>query len=101
MFSADGAHRVHWKLRNQDGLKIVRFEVEAAVFNPVSWHTHLLNDSAVRVLEALLAGPKPVDGIVSAVAGEASGTELTRDDREMIEALLAELEALGLVEKGL
>jgi hypothetical protein len=39
--------------------------------------------------------------MVSAVAGEASGTEFTRDDREMIEALLAELEALGLVEKDL
>jgi PqqD family protein of HPr-rel-A system len=101
MPGADGAHPVRWKLRSQHGLRIVRFEAEAAVFNPVSWHTHLLNDSAVQVLEALLAGPQPVDGIVAALAEEAPGAELARDEMPMIEALLADLEALGLVEKGL
>ena len=92
---------MHWRLRGQGGLRIARFGFDAVVFNPISWQTHLLNDSAMRVFEALLAGPKLLDEIVSALGEEAADAESALDDLRMIEALLADLEALGLAEKAL
>jgi PqqD family protein of HPr-rel-A system len=92
---------VRWRLRGQDGLKIARFGFDAVVFNPVSWQTHLVNDSALRVFETLLAGPKPLDEIVSTLGEGAADAKSALDDLRMIEALLAELEALGLLEKAL
>jgi PqqD family protein of HPr-rel-A system len=101
MSAAQGGDRVPWRLRGRNDLRIARFGFDAVVFNPVSWQTHLLNDSALRVFEALLAGPRPLDEIVSALGEGAADAESALDDVRMIEALLADLEALGLVEKAL
>ncbi len=82
----------------EEGLRVARFDSEAVVFNPVSWQTHLLNDTAVRALEALMSGPQSLADVVTAVLGD-----VTHPDHrvEMIQSLLAELEALGLVETTL
>jgi len=88
---------VRWTLRTHDGLKVARFDREALVFNPVSWQTHLLNDSAVRVLEALRSGPRSLDELVAAIYGDAQAADGGTEERQIGAALLAELEALGLV----
>jgi len=81
-----------------EGLRLARFDSEAVVFNPVSWQTHLLNDTAAYALEALMSGPQTFDDIVTAVLGNVTPPDHTV---EMIQSLLAELEALGLVETTL
>ena len=101
MSAAQGADRVHWRLREQDGLRVARFGFDAVVFNPISWQTHLLNDSAMRVFEGVACGTQTPGRIVSALGEEAPDAEPALDDLRMIGALLADLEALGLVEKAL
>ena len=87
---------MRWQLRTLDGLKVARFDREALVFNPVSWQTHLLNDSAVRALEALRSGPRSLAELAAAIRGDADAGDRGEELR-VSEALLAELLTLGLV----
>lgn len=81
-----------------DHLKIARFDGEALVFNPVSWHTHLFNQSAVQALDALASGPKSRAELVSAILGAPEADDWIDEDLQMADALLAELESVGLIE---
>jgi PqqD family protein of HPr-rel-A system len=85
---------MRWQLADPRETAVLRFDDEALVFNPASWETHFLNESAAYVLEALLERPRSVEEIVAAVAAEA-----TVPDRfgHQVEALLHQLESLGLV----
>ncbi len=97
MSSASPVERARWALCAAEPLRIARFEGEALVFNPVSWQTHLLNASALQVLDALARGPGSLQDLVAALGdpspddSETAGTEFT------VQALVAELEVLGLV----
>ena len=55
---------MRWQLSNPADTAVLRFDDEALVFNPATWETHLLNESASIVLDALLEGPRSVDEIV-------------------------------------
>jgi PqqD family protein of HPr-rel-A system len=81
-----------------DDLKIVPFDSETLVFNPVSWQTHLLNNAAAQALAALASAPRSLDELVAIVLGPAADSEANAQDVTMIETLLAELETLGLIE---
>ena len=88
---------MRWQLAHPADAAVLRFDgVEAIVFNPVTWETHLLNESASLVLDALLEGPRSVDEIVETVA-RVSGTSVPERFGEQVGELLGQLESLGLV----
>jgi PqqD family protein of HPr-rel-A system len=86
---------MRWKLRAR--LKVARFDEGALVFNPVSWQTHLLNDSAVRALDVLSARPSSLGDLVAAILGDPARGDWSAEELGVAEALLVELETLGLV----
>jgi PqqD family protein of HPr-rel-A system len=63
---------------------------EWVVFNPASGHLHLLNEPAARLLRAIEASPATLIELADRIDG--------RDDRDTLNALVASLDALGLVE---
>lgn len=87
---------MRWQLAFPDDTPRLRFDDEALVFNPSSWETHLLNEAAALVLDALVAGPRSVDEIVAEVvnAGEVTVPEGFADQ---VSELLGQLASLGLV----
>lgn len=96
-----GARRKHlivrWQLANPAETPILRFDDdEALVFNPATWETHLLNESASIVLDALAEGPRSLEEIVGEVASVAEAA-LPDGFAEQVGELLGQLESLGLV----
>lgn len=91
---ASGSSR-RWALRAPEGLRIFREGGEALVFNPLSWQTHYLNETALRVLDALACGPRRLDDLVAA-ALEGSAPADARWRSQVLQ-LLEELERMGLV----
>jgi PqqD family protein of HPr-rel-A system len=85
---------VRWHIVSPEDTAVLRFDDEALVFNPSSWETHLLNEAAALVLDALVAGPRSVDEIVAQVESEVAVPE---DFAGQVDALLGQLESLGLV----
>jgi len=85
---------MRWQLVSPAETAGLRFDDEALVFNPSSWETHFLNESAALVLDALVAGPRSVDEIVAEVADE---VEIPEGFAGQVAALLGQLESLGLV----
>jgi PqqD family protein of HPr-rel-A system len=87
---------VRWQLAHPGDTAVLRFDDEALVFNPATWETHLLNDSASIVLDALAAGPQTLAEIVGYVvaAGEVA---LPEGFADQVGELLGQLESLGLV----
>ena len=85
-----------WVLRSSAETRFCRFESESLVFNPLSWETHLLNESAVQVVAALAETPQSVRDLVERMleAGMAAQGELSVEDQ--LEGLLIELENLGI-----
>lgn len=84
-----------WALRAPEGLRIFREGSGALVFNALSWQTHYLNETALRVLEALTCGPRPLEDLVAAaLEGSAPADALWRSQ---VLQLLEELERMGLV----
>lgn len=84
-----------WRLVDSPRTLIVRFDDEYLVFNPLSWDTHMLNQSAASVLEALRASP------CSFAELTAGWSEPESDDLSVhpVATLLHELETMGLVEQ--
>jgi PqqD family protein of HPr-rel-A system len=87
---------VRWQLTHPADTAVLRFDDEALVFNPSTWETHLLNESASIVLDALLEGPRSLDAIVEATT-RVSGAAVPDGFAEQVEELLGQLESLGLV----
>jgi PqqD family protein of HPr-rel-A system len=87
---------MRWQLAFPGDTPVLRFDDEALVFNPWSWETHLLNESAALVLDALLAGPRSREEIVAEVAA-AGEAVLPADFDGQVGALLGHLASLGLV----
>jgi PqqD family protein of HPr-rel-A system len=87
---------VRWRLSNPVDTAVLRLDDEALVFNPLSWETHLLNESASLVLDALLEGPRSVEEIV-ARAREVADAVLPDDFAAQVGELLGQLESLGIV----
>jgi len=77
-------------------LKVLEFEDGIAVFNPLTWDTHLLNDSAAAVLEFVLRGPRCEDE-VAALLAELLDDESRADAAKHAETVLAELSQLRLI----
>lgn len=88
----------HWRIARPAELRVSRLDRGAAVFNPLSWETHILLPEAARVLEALQAGHGDLDALVAAFAAETLPEDGDRGaPRDRVLALLEELERLGLV----
>ena len=87
---------MRWQLSNPADTAVLRFDDETLVFNPATWETHLLNESASLVLGALLEGPRSVDEIVATVT-EVSDAAVPDGFAEQVGELLGQLESLGLV----
>jgi PqqD family protein of HPr-rel-A system len=88
-----------WRLVDPSGIRIRRFGDEALVFNPLSWETHLLNGVAMRVLDALAAGPKGETELVAELFGGDPRAGEPRSMRDEIASFLGELDGLGLAER--
>jgi len=84
-----------WRLVDPSGIRIQRFDDEALVFNPLTWETHLLNDVAARVLDAVAELPRTEGHLVAELCGADAAESL----REQIVRFLRELEALALIER--
>ena len=87
---------MRWQLAYPEDTPLLRFDDEALVFNPSSWETHFLNESAALVLDALVAGPRSVDEIVAEVA-DAGEVAVPEGFAEQVSELLGQLASLGLV----
>ena len=83
-----------WSLRAAD-VEALRFRDGAIVFNPLSWDTHLLNESAFQILDALGRGASRPETLVQRIVGD----RLSQDDPRVaqVETCLEEMESLGLV----
>lgn len=91
--ASDSSQR--WALRASEGLRILREGGEALVFNPLSWQTHYLNETALRVLDALTAGPRSLDDLVAAALEGSAPADAHW--RSQVLLLLEELGRVGLV----
>jgi PqqD family protein of HPr-rel-A system len=87
---------MRWRLAHPQDTAFLRFDDEALVFNPESWETHFLNDSAAFVLESLLDRPHSIEEIVAEVS-RASAAPMPDEFSNQVAELLRQLEALGLV----
>jgi len=88
---------MRWQLSNPADTSVLRVDDEALVFNPATWETHLLNESASLVLGSLLAGAGTIDEIVATVT-RVSGAAVPDGFAEQVGDLLGQLESLGLVD---
>ena len=84
-----------WRLEYPDRTESFVFDDTAVVFNPVSWDTHLLNESAFLILEVLRSGPEHAERLAQLLAGD----EPSEHDALVgqVIAALADMESLGLV----
>lgn len=83
-------------LKAASPLKIVEFDDGVAVFNPLSWDTHLLNDSAATVLEFLMHAARTEDE-VTALLAEMLDEESRSDAARHARSVLGELSHLRLI----
>jgi len=82
-----------------DHVRVLEFEDEAVVFNPLSWDAHLLNPAAIAVLELLLEAPRSEDEI-AAFLTEALQPDEQSQASAYAQRLINELQTLGLVRLG-
>lgn len=76
-------------------LRVLRFDDESVVFNPVLWQTHLLNASAALIFDCLEESPATAAELAAELAGEGADAGVPL---EQIEQALGDLAGLGLVE---
>ena len=86
-----------WRLRNHPDIRVVRFGDEAVVFNPLSWETHLLNETAAHVVDALRRGFTDAEALAADLTAALDPEASPEAYVDQIERLLEELEGLGLV----
>jgi len=77
-------------------VRVVRFGAEAVVFNPLSWETHLLNETAAHVVESLRRGPQGAWELAAALTESLDPDSGPQVYVDQVATLLEELEALGL-----
>ena len=77
-------------------LKVLEFEDGIAVFNSLTWDTHLLNDSAGAVLEFIISAPRTMDDVGSLLE-ELLDEHSRVDAAQHAETVLAELAQLRLI----
>jgi PqqD family protein of HPr-rel-A system len=85
-----------YRVARHPELRIMRFEDESLVFNPVLWHTHFLNASGALILDCLDEAPATAAELATALCDPAGNPALPLGQ---IEQLLSELASLGLVER--
>jgi PqqD family protein of HPr-rel-A system len=87
---------VRWRFIEHPELRVVRYGAEAVVFNPLSWETHLLNESAAHVVETLRRGPQGAWELAAALAEDLDPEAAPETYADQVAALMEELEGLGL-----
>ncbi len=87
-----------WRLVDSARTLIIRFDDDYLVFNPLSWDTHLLNESAASVLEALRASSCSFAEL--AAGWSEPGSAGVSSSVHPVAMLLDELESMGLVEQA-
>jgi PqqD family protein of HPr-rel-A system len=87
-----------FRIARHPDLRILRFEDESLVFNPVLWHTHFLNASGTLILDCLDEAPATAGELTEALCDEEGNPALPIGQ---IEQMLSELEALGIVERDI
>ena len=89
-----------WRVPNGIVLRRRIWDDEAVVYHPLSGETHLLNVTAIVVLDLIEADPRSVPGLVDALIEgddvEDAGARETMTDQ--VAELVSHLDALGLVE---
>ena len=94
-----------WRVPNGIVLRRRIWDDEGVVYHPLSGETHLLNVTAIVVLDLIEAGPRSVPGLVDALIERNEAAEDADDDpgaratmTEQVAELVGHLDALGLVE---
>jgi PqqD family protein of HPr-rel-A system len=96
--AAGGSERPRWRLADLPGTRLRWLDGEAVLFNPVSWETHLFNESASLILATLLEAPQGAWEIAEALSQEGIRLDPEAGPLEAeVESLLAQLEDLGLI----
>lgn len=85
---------ISWRLTLGQQLRRRQWDGECVLYNDLSGDTHLLGADALELLLALLAGPADA----GALARRLLAAGLDADEPAEVDALLAELEGLALVE---
>jgi PqqD family protein of HPr-rel-A system len=85
---------ISWRLTPGQQLRRRQWDGECVLYNDLSGDTHLLGADALELLLALLAGPADA----SALARRLLAAGLDADEPAEVDALLADLEGLALVE---
>lgn len=80
------------------GIRVLTFDDESVIFNPLSWDAHLLNAAAAVVLE-FLERPRAI-GEVEQLLREALLEEQQGDAPAHVRLLLQQFEQLGLVQRA-
>lgn len=96
-----GAHADRWRLANPDAIRVLRLDEAALVFNPLSWQTHYLNETASCLFDALRGGGKTL-GELLAETVEAAASLDTQTREQWMRALqrhLDDLHLMGLVQR--
>jgi PqqD family protein of HPr-rel-A system len=86
-----------WRLRAGQRLQMVEGEDESVIYNDCSGETHLLSAIAVDLLRKLAQGTADFRSISTSIA-QAWEFESEEERQETVQNLLAELDALWLIE---
>ena len=88
-----GPHQpIRWRVAAQAPAERFEWDGEAVLLNPLSWQTHLLNEGARALLEAIEDGPRDEAELVAMFADEGESPRA-----EEVRRALAELESLGFI----
>jgi len=85
-----------YRLRGPGGPGPFVFDDEVAVFNPVTWDTHLLDASAAAVLEALARGSATPADIGRLLSGHRAAHGVGA--AQLAQVLVDQLASAGLIE---
>jgi PqqD family protein of HPr-rel-A system len=77
-------------------IRRIEFDGEVVLFNPLSWETHLLNETAAAVFDLLHDVPCGTEDVSEFLAGILEEAERHRGE-EHASAVLRDLAALGLI----
>jgi PqqD family protein of HPr-rel-A system len=97
---AEAPHRGPlWRLAPGQTLRHRNWQGEVVLYNDLSGDTHLLDESALHLLQALQNGPASEAGLAAGVRALFEADDGEVDDASVAQ-VLAELEALALIERS-
>lgn len=96
MTSDSSTARPRWRFTEHPDVRVVRFGAESVVFNPLSWETHLLNETAAHVVDTLRRGPQTAWELAAALAEDLDPESSPEAYADQIAMLMEELEGFGL-----